>query len=86
MKPNTETTSLAQARVNIQGRSAPANPHILSGRKLMSKDKKWSGLFITNPEKEMHIFMSLKRQAEVYEFIFYVVQQRFPNGWISGLG
>jgi hypothetical protein len=34
----------------------------------------------------LHIFMSQMRQAELYEFIFYVVQKRFPNGWISGLG
>jgi hypothetical protein len=45
----------------------------------LRRDKKWSDLFIRNPEKEMHIFMSQRRQAEVYEFIFHVVQKIFPK-------
>jgi hypothetical protein len=30
----------------------------------LRRDMKWSGLFIRNPEKEMYIFMSQRRQAD----------------------
>jgi hypothetical protein len=33
-------------------------------------DKKWSCLLRNYPGNEMHIIMSQKRQAEVYEFIY----------------
>jgi hypothetical protein len=45
----------------------------------LRRDKKWSCLFRSNPGNEMHIFMFQRRQAEVCEFIFYVVQKRFQN-------
>jgi hypothetical protein len=44
----------------------------------LRRDKKWSCLFLLNKKNEMHIFMSQRRQAEVYEFLYYLVQKRFP--------
>jgi hypothetical protein len=71
------------------GGSVEDEPHVVFEYPFyydLRRDKKWSGLFIRNPEKGMPTFMSQRRQAEVYELIFHVVQKRFPNGWISGLG
>jgi hypothetical protein len=43
----------------------------------LRRDKKWSYQLRNNPGNVMHIFMPQRRQAEVYEFIFYMVQKKF---------
>jgi hypothetical protein len=35
-------------------------------------------------KNEMHIFMSQRRQAEVYEFLFHLVQKSFPLPIVCG--